>query len=158
MNKSALIVLAILGSGLVAGVFFAFSTFIMAALARLPTAQGIVAMQSINITVITPVFMVVLFGTAILAGYLAYFSFNDVGIPGNFWILMGSLAYMCSILITLILNVPLKDALAALDPAGHDAARFWNNFIEKWTNYNHLRSCATLAACACFSWSLLLVD
>ena len=94
MNKSALIVLAILGSGLVAGVFFAFSTFIMAALARLPTAQGIVAMQSINITVITPVFMVVLFGIAILAGYLAYFSFNDAGILGNFWILMGSLAYI----------------------------------------------------------------
>jgi len=37
-----------LGCGLIAGVFFAFSAFVMKALARLPPAQGIAAMQSIN--------------------------------------------------------------------------------------------------------------
>ena len=37
-----------LGCGLNAGVFFAFSTFVMPALKRLPAAQGIAAMQSIN--------------------------------------------------------------------------------------------------------------
>src|SRR5258705_6992637 len=41
-----------LGAGLVAGVFFAFSSFVMAALARLPPAQAIAAMQSINVTVV----------------------------------------------------------------------------------------------------------
>lgn len=40
--------LAALGCGLIAGVFFAFSTFVMSALARLQPAQGIAAMQSIN--------------------------------------------------------------------------------------------------------------
>jgi uncharacterized membrane protein len=39
---------AALGCGLVAGVFFAFSTFVMKALARLPAEQGIAAMQAIN--------------------------------------------------------------------------------------------------------------
>jgi len=38
--------LAALGCGLIAGVFFAFSTFVMKALARLPTSHGIAAMQS----------------------------------------------------------------------------------------------------------------
>jgi uncharacterized membrane protein len=42
------ILFAALGSGLVGGVFFAFSTFVMRALARVPAAQGIAAMQSIN--------------------------------------------------------------------------------------------------------------
>jgi uncharacterized membrane protein len=37
-----------LGCGLNAGVFFAFSSFVMKALARLQPAQGIVAMQSIT--------------------------------------------------------------------------------------------------------------
>ncbi|MEH2408541.1 anthrone oxygenase family protein [Nostoc sp.] len=53
-----------LGCGLIAGVFFAFSTFVMNALARLQPAQGITAMQSINITVINPLFMAVFLGTA----------------------------------------------------------------------------------------------
>ncbi len=53
-----------LGCGLVAGVFFAFSTFVMAALRRLKPEEGIAAMQSINIRVVTPFFMTALFGTA----------------------------------------------------------------------------------------------
>lgn len=48
---------AALGCGLIAGVFLAFSTFVMSALERLPMAQGITAMQMINITVINPLFM-----------------------------------------------------------------------------------------------------
>jgi uncharacterized membrane protein len=56
---------AAIGCGLVAGVFFAFSTFVMPALARLQPAQGIAAMQSINITAINPLFMLALLGTAV---------------------------------------------------------------------------------------------
>ena len=53
-----------LGCGLIAGAFFAFSTFVMPALKRLPTGGGIAAMQSINVLAVTPVFMTALFGTA----------------------------------------------------------------------------------------------
>jgi hypothetical protein len=49
--------LTALGCGLNAGVFFAFSSFVMKALARLQPAQGIVAMQSINLMAVTPAFM-----------------------------------------------------------------------------------------------------
>ncbi len=45
---------ALLASALVGGVFFAFSSFIMKALARVPSAEGIAAMQSINVIVINP--------------------------------------------------------------------------------------------------------
>ena len=54
---------AALGAGLVAGIFFAFSTFVMGALGRLPQAAGISAMQSINVVVINPVFLSVFMGT-----------------------------------------------------------------------------------------------
>jgi uncharacterized membrane protein len=60
-----------LGCGLVGGVFFAFSTFVMRALARLQPKEGIAAMQSINITVINPWFMTALFGTAIAGLFLS---------------------------------------------------------------------------------------
>lgn len=49
-----------------AGVFFAFSTFVMKALGARPLAQGIAAMQSINVAVINRWFMAAFFGTALL--------------------------------------------------------------------------------------------
>ena len=52
---------AAVGSGVVAGIFFAFSNFVMKALARVPPAQGIAAMQSINVVVLNRWFFAVFF-------------------------------------------------------------------------------------------------
>ena len=49
------------------GVFFAFSNFIMRALDRLGPTAATDAMRSINIVVITPSFMSILFGTGVVA-------------------------------------------------------------------------------------------
>ena len=61
---------AALGCGVVAGVFFTFSAFVMRALDRLPAPQAIAAMQAINAAAPTPAFMMVLFGTALACGAL----------------------------------------------------------------------------------------
>ena len=60
-----LILLATIGSAVSGGIFFAFSTFVMQALAKQPTSQGIATMQSINITVINPWFMAAFFASAV---------------------------------------------------------------------------------------------
>ena len=62
---------AALGCGLSAGALFAFSSFVMPALARLAPARGNEAMQSINVMAPTPVFMTALFGTGLLCAVLA---------------------------------------------------------------------------------------
>jgi uncharacterized membrane protein len=64
LARHPLTLVAALGCGLIAGVFFAFSTFVMSALARLQPAQGIAAFQAINITVYNPWFMGTFLGTA----------------------------------------------------------------------------------------------
>lgn len=46
-----------LACALVAGVFFAFSNFVMEALARLPAEQGAAAMREINVVVLNPGFL-----------------------------------------------------------------------------------------------------
>ncbi|WP_290889540.1 hypothetical protein [Fischerella sp.] len=79
---------AALGCGLIAGVFFAFSTFVMSALARLQPAQGIAAFQSINITVYNPWFMGTFLGTAVACLFLAVSSLLKWQQPGA--------AYHCS--------------------------------------------------------------
>ena len=59
-----LLLAAAIGSAMIAGLFYAFSTFIMQALGRLPTAAGAAAMQSINATILNPLFFALFFGTA----------------------------------------------------------------------------------------------
>lgn len=82
-----LTLIAALGCGLMAGVFFAFSAFVMGALARLPAAQGIAAMQSINIRAVTPPFMTALFGTGVLGVATAVVALLAWERPGAAWLL-----------------------------------------------------------------------
>jgi len=153
--RLALTLAAALGCGLVAGVFFGFSSFVMKALGRLPPPEGVSAMQSINIVVINPIFMGVFVGTAALclaSGVLALGRWQQ---PGAGLLLAGSLLYLVGTFgVTIAGNVPLNDALAALDPQSAEAARLWARYLVSWTAWNHVRTLAGLAAAAAFSLAL----
>ena len=146
---------AALGCGLVAGVFFAFSTFVMSALARLQPAQGIAAMQSINITVINPLFMTALFGTAAACIFLTLAALLKRHQPGAVYLLLGSLLYLVgTVLVTILFNVPLNDALATAKPESLDSASLWSRYLSNWTIWNHVRTVAALAASALLTIAL----
>lgn len=146
----ALTFITAIGSGLAAGVFFAFSTFVMAGLARLPPAQGIAAMQSINVTAISPLFMVLLFGTGLLCLVLIVLSLTRWSAPGSAWLLIGGVLYVAgALLITMAFNVPLNDALATADPTSTEGAALWARYLSEWTAWNHVRTIVpTLASVA----------
>lgn len=140
-----------LGTGLVAGLFFAFSAFVMTALSRLPAEQGIAAMQSINVTVLNPWFNTVFFGSALTSVVLIIVSFFRWGEAGVIYLLAGSLLYLVgSFLVTAVFNVPLNDTLAAVDPASTEGAELWTRYIADWTAWNTVRTVASLAALASF--------
>jgi uncharacterized membrane protein len=142
----ALKLFSALGCGLIAGVFFAFSTFVMNALSRLPPAQGIAAMQSINITVINPWFMTVFLGTAATCIFLAFSSLKWHQ-PGATYLLIGSLLYLVGTVgVTIAFNVPLNDALAKVEPGSAEGAKLWASYLVNWIMWNHIRSAAALAA------------
>jgi uncharacterized membrane protein len=144
-----------LGCGLVAGVFFGFSTFVMKALEQLPPAQGIAAMQAINVTVINPWFMVVLFGTVPICILLAVSAVSRWQEPGTVYLLAGSLLYFGgTILVTMMCNVPLNDTLATTNPARAGATDVWSNFVSNWTAWNHVRTAAALGASVLFILAL----
>lgn len=144
-----------LGCGLVAGVFFAFSTFVMNALARRPTAEGIATMQSINITAINPWFMIAIFGTALVCLFLAVAALLKWHQPGAIYVLAGSFLYLTgTVLVTILCNVPLNDALAIAQPDSPDAVNLWTMYLTNWTFWNHLRTVAALAAATLLTISL----
>ena len=85
-----LILFAAIGSALSAGIFFAFSTFVMQALGQQPNASGIATMQAINITVINPWFMVAFFGPGLACLILTVFALRQWEQPGSIYWLVGS--------------------------------------------------------------------
>jgi len=149
---SALIALAALGCGLNAGVFFAFSSFVMPALARLPAPQGIAAMQAINVAAINRWFMGALFGTAALGLALAVAATFLLPPAGSVWLLCGAAGlYLAgAILTTMLANVPLNNRLAATPPDSAEGAALWAEYLRRWTAWNHLRTLACAAAAALF--------
>jgi uncharacterized membrane protein len=147
--------LAALGSGLMAGLFFIFSVTVMDALGRLPPAQGIAAMQSINVVILNPIFFAVFFGTAALCLVLAVWSVLAWQAPGSAWLLVGSILYVVgAIVVTMAFNVPMNDTLAAIDPASGEGARVWAGYLTGWTRWNHVRTVACLAATAALIMAL----
>jgi uncharacterized membrane protein len=136
-----------LGCGLVAGFFFAFSACVMKALARLPAAQGLAAMQSINVVVINVLVMGALFGTAGACIVLVVGAIIEWGEAYAVYLLLGSLIYLVGgILVTIVYHVPRNDALATVDPNSPDAARHWTRYVRDWTAANHVRTLAPLAS------------
>ncbi len=139
--------LAVAGSGLVAGLLFAFSNFVMKALTRLPAQQGIHAMQLINVTIINRGFLFVFLGTALLCAFLLPASLLQWQNPAAPWLLIGSAFYLLGPLgITMAFNVPLNNALAATKWTSPEAAREWASYVAKWLCWNHVRTLMAIAA------------
>jgi uncharacterized membrane protein len=150
-NLFILRLFSIIGCAVIAGVFFAFSTFIMNALSRLPPAQGIAAMQSINITAINPLFITALFGTAAACVWLAILALPKLPQTNAVYLVIGSLLYLVGAIgVTIAFNIPLNEALAKVIPASKEGANLWTRYLTEWTFWNHLRTLAALAAAIVF--------
>jgi len=146
-----LTLLAALGSGLMAGLFFAFSAFIMQALGRRPAPIGIAAMQAINETILNPIFFLVFFGTAVLSVVIAVWALLGWSEWASGWRLGGALLYLIGAIgITMRCNVPLNDRLAKAVADSAEGATLWSHYLKVWTRWNHVRTISCTAASAGF--------
>ena len=144
---NATIFLTALGSGLMAGLFFIFSVCIMTALGRLTPASGIAAMQSINVVILNGIFLSVFMGTALLSLALIAAWFLGWVPSGGMFVLAGSLLYLVGIIgVTMFFNVPMNNALAAVNPDSSEGAALWKDYLVNWTMWNHARTIAGIGA------------
>jgi uncharacterized membrane protein len=145
---------AAIGSGLVAGVFFAFSTFVMQALGRLPAAQGLSAMQAVNRAAPSPAFMTALLGTSVVCLGLGVSALTRLDEPGAAYQLAGSGLYLLGLVVTVAYHIPHNNALDLVDPAGAGAADTWRHYLTAWTAWNHVRTLTSLAAAVVLTLAL----
>ena len=148
--------IAAIGCGLVGGIFFAFSSFVMAGLGRLPSDHGIAAMNSINVTVINPMFFAAFFGTALVCMALMIGSIFWWDQGGGKLLLAAGVIYLAGCIgVTMAFNVPLNNALAAVPPGTPEAAALWSHYLDRWTAWNTVRTVAPLVSAALFIAALL---
>jgi uncharacterized membrane protein len=148
---SGLLCFAAIGCGLMAGVYFAFSTFVMTALGRLDQAAGIAAMNAINADIVRSLFMPLFLGTTVAGAALVVMGALRLSEPGAVSMIAGGGLYVIGMfVVTMVLNVPLNNALAAVQPSAPEAGAVWANYLKDWTFWNHVRTVASVAASAVF--------
>lgn len=136
---------AIAGAGVITGLLFAFSNFVMQALATLPDEQGMFTMQQINEKIINPIFLAFFLGTPLLCAIIAVNASIVLGSPGSVFLLVGAISYLVGPFgITMLFNVPLNNRLAAA--ASHDAQIVWSDYQVRWQRWNHVRTCIGVAS------------
>ncbi len=142
-----LLVSVCVGAGLVGGVFFAFSTFVMKALAQLPARHGIAAMQRINAVVLNPLFLGFFLGTAVLAALCVAAGVHAWGAARSALMLVAGLGYLAGAFgVTVAFNVPRNERLARLEAGSAEAAAYWPVYVREWLFWNHVRTAASLVS------------
>jgi uncharacterized membrane protein len=144
---AGLTITSAVGAGLMAGLLFAFSTSVMPALRTQPAASAIATMQSANVTILNPLFLLLFVGTTASCVLLAGTApFAHTG--GSLLRVVGAVLYVVGfVVVTAAVNVPMNNALAALDASSPSTAVYWVTYLHRWTLWNDIRSIASVMAC-----------
>ncbi len=145
-----------LGCAVTAGLLFAFSVAVIPGLRRLPAADGIASMNAFNDAILNPVFLLLFLVSSAASLGLAVSAPFTWHQPGAIWRLMGGLVFFIGVfVVTMAINVPLNDSLAAVDAHSAKGAEVWQHYQATWTIWNHIRTILGVAGAAALIAALL---
>lgn len=143
-------IVAVVLTGLSAGLFAAFSYAVMPGLRRTDDATFVGSMRAVNVAILNPAFAVVFGGAAVVMIAALVMSWET---SASGWLVAALLLYVAgAFVVTGAVNIPLNDALAAAEDA--TAARA--DFERRWVVANHVRSVLTTAALACAAVAVMV--
>lgn len=148
------LVAATLLTGLMAGLYFAFSIAVMPGLGACDDRTFTAAMRSVNRKILNG-----WFGLAFAGAPLSILLAGALHLGGDatsvvFWTLAAFLLYAATVAFTFRVNVPLNDELEAADE--EDTAAVRRRFEKRWVRWNHARTWLNTAALGCLAWALVL--
>ena len=144
-----------ISAGLMAGVYFAFSGFIMQSFDRLGAAQATAAMNSINEVILRSWFLPLFFGSSLVFLILAILTLLDwSGFAALLQLAAGIIYVVGMFLCTVVFNVPLNNRLASASTNSTETAELWTHYLRHWTRWNHARTISSAMACGLCIWLL----
>jgi len=137
--------IAVVASGLAAGVFMAFSDFLMESFRTARPACGIEAMQMINRKVYASLFVSILWGLFAAAPLLIGFAVMRGAGSACGWIVAGAGVYVLGVMVvTFVFNVPMNKELDVMDDSASETQVYWTStYLPSWTLWNSVRAFAT---------------
>lgn len=145
--RDPVLVLGVVALGLMAGLFAAFAYAVMPGLGQVDDRSFVAGMQRINVVIVNPLFLLLFFGGlgfTVVAAVL----YRDHRM--FWWIVAAAVLYVVGVLITMTLNVPLNNQLAAAgDPERiGDLRAVREAFESSWVRWNVARALVHTAAFA----------
>ena len=144
-----MIILLIVLTGLMAGIYFAFSVFIMKSLSELPAIQAAETMNKINEVIVNTLFLPVFFGSTLWYAGLIVWSLADWQPESSLLVVVAALVYIFGMfIVTAFGNVPLNNKLQRIEANKAALTAFWNDYLHSWTHLNHIRTLSCITACS----------
>jgi len=144
---------ALMLNGAIFGFFYAWVCSTMWGLDALVPEVAIRAMQGMNGSVRNAVFAPAFFGTGPVLLASAAMAFGLAARRAA-----GLMAVAGAMVPTLLVNVPMNEALALVDPGRGDAAEVWQAYSGRWQDWNMARAVASGLALCLTGLGLMALD
>jgi uncharacterized membrane protein len=131
---------ALVTTGLMAGIYLAFSISVLPGLGRTDDRTFVAAMRGLNAAILNPLFLVVFLGPLPLGLVAAASRLPDQ--DGLGWVAVALVLYVATLVVTGAVNVPLNDRLDDTEP--ESAAR--QLFETRWQSWNVVRAALCTAS------------
>lgn len=148
------LILAVITTGLMTGVFQLYSHTVMPGLAKTDDKTFVSAFQAMDRAILNPLFLFTFLGPFIFSGLATMLSLGSASRSLLPWLAAPLVLYLVVMVITFRVNVPRNDAIkAATDPDSSAVRARFNEAL--WTRWNHVRSWLSTAAFVCLVWALV---
>lgn len=157
---AAVALLALVLTGVMAGIFLAFSVSVLPGLDRIGAERAVAAMRAMNGAIERPSFLATFLGAPVAAGAAAAL-LGAAGGGAATWLMLGAcVVYLLGVFApTVVVNVPLNNALATgeVPPHGERAQRAWADFSPRWQRWNAVRGACSVVGLALVGAALVLI-
>lgn len=151
-----MLILLIVLTGIMAGIYLVFSIVVMKSLNELPPIQGAQAMNKINDVILNTIFIPIFFGTTLWFAGLIAWEISDWQGSQSISLIAASLIYIVGMfLVTVFGNVPLNNQLKRSENDEVQLQTSWKIYQDQWTRLNHIRSLACAASCSLLAMALI---
>lgn len=143
-------------NGLLAGVFFTWTNAITPGIGKLSDIGYLASFQSMNRTILNPLFYVVFFGSMVFSPWATILQYDEQIDTTTGLLLAVSFIYALGVIvITFLGNIPLNNRLDKLDLENihpSEAAKFRASYESQWNRLHFIRT-----VCSSTTFTLLLI-
>lgn len=156
--RGAALIAATITMGLIAGLFYAFACSVVLGLGRAGDRTFVDATQRINAAILNGWLFLSFLGALLLTAVALLLHLRGEGRPVLPWIAAALVLYVAAFVITMGVNVPLNNQLAAAGDPDRiaDLAAVREHFEATWVRWHLVRTVAATAAFGCLTWALVL--